>query len=58
LQYFHFKGKIYISDQIYEKTKELITVDEVGEIPLKGKSNSVFVYSVTGIKDNLKTEEV
>lgn len=50
------KGTVYISDTVYEQVKERIEVDEVGQIPLKGKSNGVFVYSVTGIKD-LKVEE-
>ncbi len=43
------KGNIYISSEVYEHLKGRITADEVGEIPLKGKSKSVFVYSVTGI---------
>ena len=45
------KGTVYISDTVYEQVKERIDVEEVGQIPLKGKSNGVFVYSVTGIKD-------
>ena len=44
------KGCIYISKDVYERLKGRITVEEVGEIPLKGKSNGVFVYSVTGIE--------
>ncbi len=44
------KGTVYISNDVYRHLKERITVDEVGEIPLKGKSKSVFVYSVTDIK--------
>lgn len=43
------KGTIYISENTYERLKDRITVEAVGEIPLKGKSNSVFVYSVTGV---------
>ncbi len=43
------KGCVYISEAVYEQVKDRITVEEVGEIPLKGKSKSVFVYSVTGI---------
>jgi adenylate cyclase len=45
------RGTVYISDGVYEQVKDRITVDEVGEIPLKGKSKGVFVYSVTGVKD-------
>ena len=43
------RSKVYISHSVYEQVKERITVEEVGEIPLKGKSKGVFVYSVTGI---------
>ena len=45
------KSTVYISDAVYEQVKDRIEVEEVGEIPLKGKSNGVFVYSVTGVKD-------
>lgn len=45
------RGTVYISDGVYEQVKDRITVEEVGEIPLKGKSKGVFVYSVTGVKD-------
>lgn len=43
------RGNVYISNGVYERLKGRVTVDEVGEIPLKGKSKSVFVYTVTGI---------
>lgn len=46
------RGKVYISDKVYEILKDRITVEDVGEIPLKGKSQGVFVRSVTGIKEN------
>ncbi len=45
------RGTVYISDTVYKQVKDRITVDEVGEIPLKGKSKGVFVYSITGIND-------
>ncbi|MBO5266583.1 MAG: adenylate/guanylate cyclase domain-containing protein [Ruminiclostridium sp.] len=45
------RGTVYISDSVYEQVKDRITVEEVGEIPLKGKSKGVFVYSVTGINE-------
>lgn len=51
------RGTVYISDKVYEQVKDRITVEEVGEIPLKGKSNGVFVYSVVGVKD-YDSEEV
>ena len=44
------KGQVLISDVVYERVKDRILVDEVGAIPLKGKSNEVFVYSVIGLK--------
>lgn len=43
------RGMVYISDDMYQRLKDRITVSEVGEIPLKGKSNNVFVYAVTDI---------
>lgn len=44
------KGQVLISDAVYERVKDRIEVEEVGEIPLKGKSKGVFVYSVTSVK--------
>lgn len=51
------KGTIYISQDVYEQLKDRITVEEVGNIPLKGKSNGVFVYSVTGVNGYKSKEE-
>lgn len=45
------KGKVYISNAVYEQVKDRVTVEEVGEIPLKGKSKGVYVYSVIGVND-------
>lgn len=44
------KGQVLISDVVYERVKDRVLVDAVGAIPLKGKSNEVFVYSVVGLK--------
>lgn len=44
------KGQVLISDVLYERIKDRVEVEEVGEIPLKGKSKGVFVYSVTDVK--------
>lgn len=44
------KGQVLISDAVYERLKDRIEVEDVGEIPLKGKSNHIFVYSVVSIK--------
>lgn len=49
-------GAVYISDRVYESVKDRITVEEVGEIPLKGKTNGVFVYSVKGLKERSDAE--
>lgn len=45
------RGQAYISEAVYEQVRDRVTVEPVGEIPLKGKSKGVFVYSLTGIKE-------
>ena len=42
-------GQILISEDVYEKIKDRIEATPVGEIPLKGKSNKIMVYSVDSI---------
>ena len=49
-------GTVYISDSVYERVKDRITVEEVGEIPLKGKSKGVFVYSVKGLNERSEAQ--
>jgi len=44
------RGQVLISEEVYEKVKDRVTVEPIGAIPLKGKSKSVFVYSLTGLK--------
>lgn len=44
------RGQILISEAVYEAVKDRISVTEVGVIPLKGKSNDVFVYQVDEVK--------
>lgn len=51
------RGQVYISGEVYERVKDRITVEEVGEIPLKGKSNNVFVYTVTGVDTETQNRE-
>lgn len=51
------KGTVYLSDGVYAAVRDRIEVEEVGEIPLKGKSKGVFVYSLKGIKEAKKEEE-
>lgn len=43
------RGQVLISEKVYEQVKDRVTVEPIGEIPLKGKSKGVFVYSLTGI---------
>lgn len=51
------KGQVLISDTLYERLKDRIMVKEIGVIPLKGKSNGVFVYEVTDIiRDSVAKE--
>lgn len=42
------RGQILISEAVYKAVKERIAAEEVGVIPLKGKSNGIMVYSVLG----------
>lgn len=44
------RGQALISEEVYSRVKDRITAEPIGEIPLKGKSKGVFVYSLTGIK--------
>ena len=43
------KGQVLISDVLYERIKDRLEVEDVGEIPLKGKTKGVFVYRVTKV---------
>ena len=43
------KGQVLISDVLYERVKDRVEVKEIGQIPLKGKSNGVMVYEVTKV---------
>ncbi len=51
------RSQILISSDVYERVKDRITAEPIGEIPLKGKSVGVFVYSVTGMRDKTQQEE-
>lgn len=44
------RGQILISEQVYEAVKDRVSVTPIGEIPLKGKSNGVFVYQLDEVK--------
>ena len=44
------RGQILISEDVYEAVKDRVSVTPIGEIPLKGKSNGVFVYQLDEVK--------
>lgn len=43
------RGQVLISEHIYKRLEDRIQVEEIGEIPLKGKSQGVCVYALQGI---------
>lgn len=43
------RGQILISEPVYEAVKDRITVSPIGEIPLKGKNQGVFIYQVDSL---------
>lgn len=51
------RGQVLISESVYEQVKDRITVEPIGEIPLKGKSKGVFVYSLMGLNEEKTDEE-
>lgn len=47
------RGQVLISEEVYNRVKDRVTVSDIGEIPLKGKSKGVYVYAVTGcVREN------
>lgn len=44
-------GQILISKDVYEAVKDRVDATPIGEIPLKGKSNGVFVYQVDNVTE-------
>ncbi|MGN0140795.1 MAG: CHASE2 domain-containing protein [Roseburia sp.] len=44
------RGQILISADVYEAVKDRVEVTPIGEIPLKGKSQGVFVYQVDEVR--------
>lgn len=50
------RGQVLISSDVYEAVKDRITAEPIGEIPLKGKSKGVFVYSLTGLNEENQPE--
>ena len=45
------RGQVLISEEVYNHVKDRVTAEPIGAIPLKGKSKSVFVYSLTGLAE-------
>lgn len=45
------RGQILISAEVYEAVKDRVSVTPIGEIPLKGKANGVFVYQVDDVRE-------
>lgn len=49
-------GQILISEDVYEKLKGRIEAESVGEIPLKGKSNKIEIFSVNSLVKKEETD--
>ncbi len=47
-------GQILISKEVYEAVKDRVAVTPIGEIPLKGKSNGIFVYQIDSVRSTSK----
>jgi len=45
-------GQLLISEEVLRRLEGRIIVEEIGQIPLKGKSKSICVYNVIGIKED------
>ena len=43
------RGQVLISEHIYQRVKDRVKVQEIGEILLKGKSQGVCVYELLGV---------
>ncbi len=44
------RGQVLISKEVYEAVKDRVEVTPIGEIPLKGKTQGVFVYQLDEVK--------
>lgn len=52
------RGQILISDAVYQAVKDRVEAEPIGEIPLKGKTVGVMVYSVKKVAGKPKTLDV
>ncbi|MGN0342772.1 MAG: CHASE2 domain-containing protein [Roseburia sp.] len=48
------RGQILISADVYEAVKDRVDVTPIGEIPLKGKSQGVYVYQLDGVRKEME----
>lgn len=46
------KGQVLISQDLYDRIKDRVEVETIGEIPLKGKSKGICVYSVLNVQSD------
>ena len=44
------RGQILISQEVYDNVKDRVEVTPIGEIPLKGKEQGVFIYQVDNVR--------
>lgn len=51
------RGQILISKEVYEHVKDRVDAKEIGAIPLKGKSQEVFIYQLNEIITEKKVDE-
>ena len=51
------RGQILISKEVYEHVKDRVDAKEIGAIPLKGKSQEVFVYQLSEIITEKRIDE-
>jgi class 3 adenylate cyclase len=51
------RGQILISRAVYERVKDRVEAEAIGVIPLKGKSQEVFVYTLNAIKTENRIDE-
>ena len=49
------KGQILVSDALYQRVRDRVMAEEIGVLPLKGKTEGVFVYNIIGKKDANET---
>ena len=45
-----YKTQILISSATYEKSKELISVNEISDVEIRGKAEKMNIYEVTDVK--------